>query len=246
MPQVLERALRPARRGPDKTTAEGAFDQAYEWPNARIGHAVVDLPVPVGFWRSVGHSHQAFFKESFIDEAAAAAGQDPVAFRAALAGSSTRATWRCCSARREMAGWGKPLAPPPTAQGARAAWRCTSPSASIVAQVAEVSVTRTGASACTAWCASSIAVPGVNPNIIAQQMESGIVFGLSAALHGEITHRQGPGAAEQLPRLPVLRIDECPVIETDIMPSAEHPEGVGEPGLPHSKACPFSYNLPGV
>ncbi|MFZ2649081.1 MAG: molybdopterin cofactor-binding domain-containing protein, partial [Burkholderiaceae bacterium] len=84
IPNAMKRLLGLPFIGPDKTTSEGAFDQPYEWPHARIGHVSVELPVPIGFWRSVGHSHQAFFKESFVDEAAAAAGRDPVAFRAAL------------------------------------------------------------------------------------------------------------------------------------------------------------------
>jgi isoquinoline 1-oxidoreductase subunit beta len=84
LPQVLSRLFSLPATGPDKTTAEGAFDQAYEWPNAKISHCAVDLPIPVGFWRSVGHSHQAFFKESFVDEVAHAAGQDALAFRLSL------------------------------------------------------------------------------------------------------------------------------------------------------------------
>jgi len=84
LPQVLSRLFSLPAAGPDKTTAEGAFDQAYEWPNAKISHCAVDLPIPVGFWRSVGHSHQAFFKECFVDEVAHAAGQDALAFRLSL------------------------------------------------------------------------------------------------------------------------------------------------------------------
>jgi CO/xanthine dehydrogenase Mo-binding subunit len=82
--QFLNRQFGLAGAGPDKYTAEGAFDQPYEWPAARVSHRIVDLPVPVGFWRSVGHSHQAFFKEGFIDEAAHATQQDPLGFRLAL------------------------------------------------------------------------------------------------------------------------------------------------------------------
>jgi len=231
VPQVLKRAFGLPGAGPDKTTAEGAFDQPYEWPNARIGHEIVDLPVPVGFWRSVGHSHQAFFKEGFIDEAAAAAGKDPVAFRAALLARHPRQL-RVLRRVAELAGWGKALAPGADG-GKRARGVALHQSfGSVVAQVAEVSVTpdkriRVHRVVCVVDCGFP-----VNPNLIRQQMESGIVFGLSAALHEEIGIAKGQVQQSNYHDFPVLRMDECPVIETDIIPSREHPEGVGEPGTP--------------
>ncbi len=231
MPQVLKRVFGLPGMGPDKTAAEGAFDQPYEWPHARIGHAIVDLPVPVGFWRSVGHSHQAFFKESFIDEAAAAAGKDPVAFRAALLGRHPRHL-RVLKRAAELAGWGQVL--PSAADGSQRARGVALHQSfgSVVAQVAEVSVApdkriRVHRVVCVIDCGFP-----VNPNLIRQQLESGIVFGLSAALYGDIHIVKGQVQESNYHDFPVLRIDACPLIETDIIPSTEHPEGVGEPGTP--------------
>ncbi len=231
VPQVLKRTFGLPAGGPDKTSSEGAYDQPYEWPNARIAHEAVDLPVPVGFWRSVGHSHQAFFKESFIDEAAAAAGQDPLAFRAALLAQHPRHL-KVLQRAAELSGWGQPLV-----AGADGSKRARGVAlhhsfGAIVAQVAEVSVAadksiRVHRVVCVIDCGTA-----VNPNLIAQQMESAVVFGLSAALYGDITLKAGQVQQSNYHDQPVLRFNECPAIETDIIQSTAHPEGVGEPGTP--------------
>ncbi len=216
---------------PDKTTDEGAYDQAYEWPAARIGHAVVATPVPVGFWRSVGHSHQAFFKESFVDEAAHAAGADPLAFRAALLQKHPRHL-KVLQRAAALAGWGMPV--PPAPDGAKAARGIALHQSfgSVVAQVAEVSI---GADKTIrvhrVFCAIDCGTP-VNPNLIQQQMESGIVFGLSAALYGRIDIENGRVKQSNFHDVPMLAIGACPAIETAVMASTEPPEGVGEPGTP--------------
>ena len=231
VPQVLARVFGLPGMGPDKTTAEGAFDQPYEFAHARVGHTIVELPVPIGFWRAVGHSHQAFFKEGFIDEAAHAAGQDPVAFRAALLQQHPRhlAVLNRCA---QLAGWGQALAP--AADGAKKARGIALHQSfgSVVAQVAEVSVgadkrVRVHRVVCVIDCGLA-----VNPNLIRQQMDSGIVFGLSAALYGRITIEKGQVQQSNYHDVQALRMDECPVIETDIIASTAHPEGVGEPGTP--------------
>jgi isoquinoline 1-oxidoreductase subunit beta len=231
IPNILKRAFGLPGVGPDRTTSEGAFDQPYEWPNARIGHEIVDLPVPVGFWRSVGHSHQAFFKESFLDEAAAAVGQDPVAFRRSLLKNHPRQR-AVLERAAALAGWGTPLAA--AHDGAKKARGIALHQSfgSIVAQVVEASVTadrqiRAHRVVCVIDCGFA-----VNPNLIRQQMESGIVFGLSAALHGEIVIEQGRVQQSNFHDQQILRIDECPQIETDVIASSEPPEGVGEPGTP--------------
>ncbi len=235
VPQVLKRSFGlPAslvNSAPDKTTSEGAFDQPYEWPNASIAHQAVELPVPVGFWRAVGHSHQAFFKESFVDEAAAAAGKDPVAFRAALLAKHPRHL-KVLQRVAELSGWGMPLA-----VGADGVQRARGVAlhqsfGSVVAQVAEVSVAadksiRVHRVVCVIDCGLA-----VNPNLIQQQMESAVVFGLSAALYGDITVKAGQVQQTNYHDFQVLRLNECPVIETDIVKSTAHPEGVGEPGTP--------------
>jgi isoquinoline 1-oxidoreductase beta subunit len=231
VPQVLQRSFGLPGVGPDKTAAEGAFDQPYEWPNARIGHEIVDLQVPVGFWRSVGHSHHAFFKEGFVDEAAAAAGKDPVAFRTALLARHPRQL-RVLKRVAELAGWGGALAPAADGRKRARGLALHQSFGSVVAQVAEVSVTpdqriRVHRVVCVVDCGFP-----VNPNLIRQQMESGIVFGLSAALYQEIGILKGQVQQSNYHDFPALRMDECPVIETDIIPSTESPEGVGEPGTP--------------
>ncbi len=231
VPESLVRYYGMPRIPIDKTTCEGAFDQPYEWPTARVAHKIVELPVPVGFWRSVGHSHQAFFTESFTDELAAAAGQDPIAFRAALLGQHPRhlAVLRRVAALSE---WGHPLTH--AADGARRARGVALHEAfgSVVAQVVEVSLApdkriRVHRVICVIDCG----LP-VNPNLIRQQMESGIVFGLSTALQDAIVIDAGQVQQKNFVDYPVVRMNDCPVIETDIMPSQLHPQGVGEPGVP--------------
>ena len=230
-PQFLGRTLGLPGGGPDKTTAEGAFDTAYEFPAVRVAHATVDLPVPVGFWRSVGHSHQAFFKESFIDECALAVGQDPLAYRLALLQQHPReaAVLRLAA---EKAGWGQPL--PAGADGIQRARGLALHESfgAAVAQVVEVSVGTTGEIRVhRVVCAIDCGLP-VNPNTIAQQVESSVVYGLSAALAGEVKFAQGRAQVNNFHDQPALRLPECPVIETHIVPSTAHPEGVGEPALP--------------
>ena len=231
--QVLKRLFGVPGAGPDKTTAEGAFDQAYEWPAATVSHQIVELAVPVGFWRSVGHSHQAFFKESFIDEAAHFAQQDPLAFRLALLQKHPRHSAVLLRAATK-AGWGQPLAP--AADGAKTARGIALHESfgSIVAQVAEVSLDPAAPKRIRVHrvVAAIDCGTAVNPDGIAQQMEGGIVFGLTAALYGEITLDKGQVQQSNFHQQRLLRGSECPVIVTEIMPSSAPPEGVGEPGTP--------------
>ncbi len=231
VPQVLARLFGLPAVGPDKTAAEGAYDQPYEFPAARIGHAIVELPVPVGFWRAVGHSHQAFFKEGFMDELAHAAGADPVEFRAALLARHPRHL-HVLRRAAELAGWSRPPGPAPDGAPQARGVALHQSFGAIVAQVAEVSVAadrsiRVHRVVCVVDCGFP-----VNPNGIRQQMDSGIVFGLSAALSGEITIADGQVRQSNFHDAPALRIDQCPVIETEVIASTAHPEGVGEPGLP--------------
>jgi isoquinoline 1-oxidoreductase beta subunit len=231
VPEALARYYGAPRLPIDKTTCEGAFDQPYEWPAARVAHKIVELPVPVGFWRSVGHSHQAFFTEGFTDELAVATGKDPIAFRAALLEQHPR---HLAGLKRvaALSDWERPLTR--AADGAPRARGVALHEAfgSVVAQVAEVSVgpgkkIRVHRVVCVIDCG----VP-VNPNLIRQQMESAVVFGLSTALQDEITLVNGQVQQKNFTDFPVVRIDDCPVIDTDIMPSQMHPQGVGEAGVP--------------
>ncbi|MDB5918981.1 MAG: acylaldehyde oxidase [Massilia sp.] len=208
--------------GPDKTTAEGEFDMQYEIANQRIAHTIVDSAVPIGYWRSVGHSHNAFFKESFIDELAHAAGQGGAAFRRSLLAKHPRHL-AVLDAALAKAG----TAPPGRAHGVA----LHQSFGSIVAQVAEVSVDDKNIRVHRVVCAIDCGI-AVNPNIIAQQMESAVLFGLSAALSGEITINNGRVEQSNFHDYPVLRMDQAPEVETIIVASFDPPEGVGEPGTP--------------
>ncbi|MBL8327507.1 MAG: xanthine dehydrogenase family protein molybdopterin-binding subunit [Rubrivivax sp.] len=229
--QVLRRLFGAAGMGPDKTTSEGAFDQAYEWPAARIAHEITDLPVPVGFWRAVGHSHQAFFKEGFIDECAASAKADPVAFREALLKQHPRHAAVLRKAA-QMAQWGTPRPAGPGGEPRAVGVALHQSFGSIVAQVAEVSLSADKRIRVhRVWCAVDCGTP-VNPTGIRQQMESGVIYGLSAALFGGVSIEKGQVRQSNFHDMPALRFDESPQIFTEILPSTEHPEGMGEPGLP--------------
>jgi isoquinoline 1-oxidoreductase beta subunit len=229
VPGFLPRTTGLPGMGPDKTTAEGAFDQAYEFPHVRVGHVTVDLPVPVGFWRSVGHSHQAFFKESFLDECAHAAKQDPVAYRLALLQNHPRQRAVLERAAKES-GWGQPLSAIDGAPVARGVALHES-FGSVVAQVAEVSVQegeiRVHRVTCVIDCGLAI-----NPLTIAQQMEGSVAMGLSAALWGRIDIDKGQVQQSNFHDYSVLRMAHMPQVSTHVMPSSAPPEGVGEPGLP--------------
>lgn len=220
--QFLQRAFGFAGMGPDKTTAEGEFDMPYEVPHQRIAHVIVPSPVPIGFWRSVGHSHNAFFKECFIDELAHAANQDGFAFRRQLLSRHPRhlAVLDALAGKMTKAGEGR-------AQGLA----LHESFGSIVGQVAEVSIQdgqiRVHKVICVVDCGMA-----VNPNIIAQQMESAVVFALSAALYGEISIKDGKVVQSNFNDYQVLRFNEAPEVETVIIKSAEPPQGIGEPGVP--------------
>ncbi|GAC1610409.1 MAG: hypothetical protein NVS3B3_19140 [Aquirhabdus sp.] len=220
--QVLQRTFGLPGAGPDKTTAEGEFDMPYEFPNQKIAHVIVPTVVPLGYWRSVGHSHNAFFKESFIDELAHAAGKSPLDFRRALLGRHPRYL-RVLDAAANKAG--------PVPEGRAHGLALHQSFGSIVAQVAEVSIKDQQIQVHKVTCAVDCGI-AVNPNIIMQQIESAIIFGLSAALYGEVTIKAGQVEQSNFHDYPVLRMNEAPEIQTVIIASAEPPEGIGEPGTP--------------
>ncbi|MEN9864910.1 MAG: hypothetical protein RL748_500 [Pseudomonadota bacterium] len=223
--QVMQRDFGLSGAGPDKTTAEGEFDMAYEFPNQKIAHVIVPTPVTLGYWRSVGHSHNAFFKECFIDELAHASAQDPVQFRLSWLKNHPRhqAVLQAAVASAKAAG---------TVPAGRAHGVALHQSfGTIVAQVAEVSVEGNEIRVHKVWCALDCGI-AVNPNIIAQQVESSVVFGLSAALYGDITLKNGQVQQTNFHDYPVLRMNQTPQVETFIIKSAEPPEGMGEPALP--------------
>ncbi len=220
--QMLARAFGLPELGPDKTTVEGLHDHCYEIPSQRASHVTVEAPVPLGSWRSVGHSHNAFFKESFIDELALAAGQDPVSFRRQMLREHPR---HLAVLEAAVAKAGKP------AEGREQGVALHQSFGSIVAQVAEVSVTDGRIQVHRISCAIDCGRV-VNPLGVTQQIESAIVFGLSAALYGEIQIRDGRVVQRNFHDYPMLRLREMPQIDVEIMRSEEDPEGAGEPGTP--------------
>jgi isoquinoline 1-oxidoreductase beta subunit len=228
-PRWMERGL-PSLSGPidlpDKTASEGLFDQPYGFPRQRIEHVFTHSGVPVGFWRSVGHSHNAFFTESFIDELAAQLQRDPVQFRRLLLKDAPHHR-AVLDLAVERAGWG---ARPP-APGHAFGVALHESFGSVVAQVAEVSVERGLPRVHRVVCAIDCGTV-VNPQIVAQQMEGAVVFGLTAALHGRIDIRDGAVQQGNFPDYPMLTLAAAPEVETYIVPSERTPSGVGEPGVP--------------
>jgi isoquinoline 1-oxidoreductase beta subunit len=211
--------------GFDFLLTQGSADMRYLLPSLRVDYHEVDLGVPVGFWRSVGHSHTGFTLESFIDEMAHAAGRDPLTFRLSLLAAEPR--MRAVLERAaHRAGWGRAL-PPGTGLGIA----CMESYGSYVAEVAEVSVEDGAPRVRAVWCAVDCGI-AVNPGIVEQQMHSAIVYGLTAALYGEITLLAGRVQQSNYHDYPALRINEMPHIEVEILPSLESPGGCGEPATP--------------
>ncbi len=214
------------QNGIDGTSVEGAAELPYAIPNLLVDLHSPKNVVPVQWWRSVGHSHTAFVVESFIDELAAASAQDPYEFRRTLLAKHPRHLG-VLELVTKKAGWGQPLG-----SGRARGLAVHASFGSWVAQVAEVSVDNSGQInvhrvVCAVDCGRV-----VNPDTVKAQMESGIIYGLSAALFGEITLKEGRVEQSNFHDYPVVRLDESPDIEVHIVPSSEKPTGVGEPGTP--------------
>lgn len=212
--------------GIDDTSVEGAANTPYDIPNLQVELHSPKNVVPVLWWRSVGHSHTAFVMECFLDELAHAAGIDPFQYRRRLLAKHPR-TRKVLEAAAERAGWGKPL---PRGHGRGIAVHESF--GSFVAQVAEVSIDKKGALkihrvVCAIDCGRI-----VNPDTIKAQMESGITFGLSAALFGEITLDNGRVVQGNFHDYQLVRMQGMPRVEVHIIDSSEPPGGVGEPGVP--------------
>ncbi|HEY0587748.1 MAG TPA: xanthine dehydrogenase family protein molybdopterin-binding subunit [Pseudoduganella sp.] len=226
----LERLFGAPSLGIDRYAAEGLFDLPYEIEHEHIAHLVVDLPVPIGFWRSVGHSYTGFFLEGFLNDVAAAARIDPLAMRRDLLKAHPREL-KVLDTAAQAAGWNRPLAP--AADGAPRARGLALHNSfgSVVAQVAEVSLKdgkpRVHRVICAVDCGTV-----VNPDIVAQQMESGIIFGLTAALYSQIQIKDGRIVQTNFPDYPMMKMAQTPVIETHLVPSTAEPGGVGEIAVP--------------
>jgi isoquinoline 1-oxidoreductase beta subunit len=222
---------RMVKNGIDATSVEGAENMPYAIPNFMLDLHSPKLQVPVQWWRSVGSTHTAFAAETFIDEAAHAAGKDAVEFRRTLLAKHPRHLAVLDLAARK-AGWGKPLAPGKAGEKRGRGIALHKSFNTYVAQVAEVTVYPGGRYTvdhvvCAVDCGLA-----VNPDVVHAQMEGGIGFGLSAALYGQITLRDGEVEQANFPDYPVVRMNEMPKVEVYIVKSNEKPTGVGEPGVP--------------
>jgi isoquinoline 1-oxidoreductase subunit beta len=223
---IMARWLPPAfRNGLDPDSTDGAIDLAYTLPNMRVEYLRVEPPgVPTAFWRSVGPSHNVFVVESFMDELAAAAGQDAVAYRRALLDKSPRAK-AVLDLAAEKAGWGQPL-PERVGRGVS----LQNAFGTHMAQVAEVGVSKDGSVRVRrVVCAVDCGVV-VNPDTVRAQIEGAIMFGVTAALYGEITLKDGRVEQSNFDSYQVLRMNEAPAIEVHIVKSSEPPGGMGETG----------------
>jgi isoquinoline 1-oxidoreductase beta subunit len=212
--------------GVDSTAVEGLADHRYEIANQRIAYGRAEPGPQVWFWRSVGHSQNTFFLESFVDELAAAAKADPLQYRLALLSKQPRMK-AVLQAAADKAGWGKPLP-----AGRHRGIAVAESFGSFVAEVAEVSVAADGTPKVHRVVAAVDCGQTVNPLTIARQIEGAIVYGLSAALYGKITLKDGQVEQGNFHNYPVLRMSEMPKVEVHILPSMEAPGGIGEPGTP--------------
>lgn len=208
----------------DPSSVEGLWDD-YDCPNKEVRQVTVDPGLRLGFWRSVGHSFSGFFTESFMDELAHAADQDPLEFRLQHCKSKPRLA-AVLNKVAAMADWKNGPKP-----GRFYGIASVSSFSSYVAEVAEVSIEGGQVKVHKVFCAVDCG-KAINPNIVKAQMESGINFGLTAALMGEITLENGAVQQSNFHDYPVLRMNQAPDIEVAIINSNEAPTGVGEPGLP--------------
>ena len=212
-------------KGLDVDAVEGAAEPPYTLPNIRVEYVRQEPPgIATAFWRGVGPTHNIFVVESFIDELAAATRQDPFQYRRALLDQAPRAK-AVLELAALQAGWGRPLAP-----GSGRGISLLHAFGSYLAQVAEVSVSKQGeVRVARVVCAVDCGIV-VNPDTVKAQIESGVIFGISAVLWGEITFKDGRVEQHNFNDYRVLRINQAPVIEVHLVKSTEAPGGIGEPG----------------
>ncbi|MEJ2688455.1 MAG: xanthine dehydrogenase family protein molybdopterin-binding subunit [Deltaproteobacteria bacterium] len=227
-PSIFARVFpKRMKNGIDSAAVEGVENMEYAIPNLHVEYVRYDTPVPVGFWRSVGSSHNAFTVESFVDELAHAAKKDPLEFRLTMLKDHPRAA-KVLQVAAEKAGWGKPLA-----EGHSHVIAYHPCFGSYVAEVAEVAVDRKSGSimvhkvTCAVDCGSV-----VNPAILKAQMMSGIIMGMSAALKEKIEVAEGGIKSANFDDYELLRMSEAPEVDVHIVKSGAALGGIGEPGVP--------------
>ncbi len=223
--QSMQRIADFSPPGADKGHVEGSFDQPYAIPNYRVAGHLADVAVPIGFWRSVGNSFNGFFHESFIDEMAHAAGADPLQFRIDLARPAHTPTANLLEAVGRMSDWGNDA--PGTAKGVAMTYSFGTP----VAEVIEVRDEGGRIRISRAWIACDVG-RALDPSIIEAQMISGLIYGLSAAVMGEITFEDGQVQQGNFPDYDALRMHNTPEVAVQVFETNAHMGGVGEPGTP--------------
>lgn len=228
---------------PRGTTTGGAADPPYTLPNFRCDNHLEDWGIPIGPWRSVGHSQTAFAVESFMDECAHAAGRDPLEYRRHLMREANPRLLRCLEMAAERAEWGRPMG---ERQGqGMAAWTCYT---GYVALVAEVTVLPNGTVKVDRIVSASDHGTIVNPEAVRSQIEGGIVMALTAALKSKMTIRNGAAVESNFHNYPLLGIHEMPEVEVHFVESTEPAAGVGEPPVPPTPpaVCNAVYAATGV
>lgn len=219
-------ALSPV--GPDRTMADGLFDQPYDIENYRVVMSRVDVDIPVGFWRSVGYSHNAWAHECFLDEIAEKSELDPLALRLELA-KNYPAALGVLNKVAEMSNWRNTKFAKGSKRGRGIAMSLSF--GNWVAEIVQVNVTDDGIVIENVWCATDIGT-ALDPKNIEAQMMSGIVFGLSAAMGQEITFKDGKVEQGNFDDYDAMRMAQCPNIEVAILETYHKMGGAGEPGTP--------------
>ena len=226
-PSIMARVFPQfVKNGLDGETVEGGVGMPYAVPNVHVDYLMTDTGIPVGFWRSVNNTFNAFVVESFIDELARAARKDPYEYRRDLLAKAPRHLG-VLNLAASKAGWSAP--PPAGRSRGIAVWKSFE---SYVAEVAEISLARDGAVRVHRVVCAVDCGPVVNPDIVEAQMQGGIVYGLTAALWGEITIDKGRVKQSNFHDYRMLRMAEMPEVEVHIVPSTDTQGGVGEPGTP--------------
>jgi isoquinoline 1-oxidoreductase subunit beta len=227
---IIARWLPPAfQKGIDIDAVDSAVDMPYDIPNLQIEYVRNEPPgVPTGFWRGVGPNNNVFAVEGFVDELAKKAGQDPVAFRRAMLDKTPRLK-AALELAASKAGWGQPL---PARNGGRTGRGVAAQGAfgSYLATIAEVEVNKEGAVRVHRIVSAVDTGIVVNPDTVIAQVQGGLIFGMTAALYGEITIEKGRVQQSNFHDYRMLRMDQVPVIEVYLVPSGEAPGGIGETG----------------
>jgi isoquinoline 1-oxidoreductase beta subunit len=224
---IIARWLPPAfQKGVDIDAVDSAVDIPYDIPNIHVDYARAEPPaVPTGFWRGVGANNNVFAIECFMDELARKAGKDPVEFRRSMLGKNPRLL-AALNLAAEKSNWGQPL-PPRVGRGV-----CVQPSfASFIATVVEAEVDEQGEVRLRRVTSAVDTGIAVNPDTIAAQLEGGLIFGLTAALYGEITIEKGRVQQSNFNDYRMLRINQTPKIDIHVIKSGEMPGGIGETGV---------------